>query len=476
MLSDNIETIERSPRLLFVHIQRIEFNKETNETTKDSSPMIISDSLRINDETYSIYSIVQHIGRSNSGHYISFIHDSDGWLKCNDSRVTSISASDVFTSSFDERSPAYLVAYVHSFTDVLSIRNRIEAASHSLKLVFFDAKKMKKEAEFESSTNSVTDAISLVKEVKSQWESRFKCTLSTRYQLGNQRMTRDFPHDPGEVLVWFERLSMRNFNPTNVKIEPIRVTFGICDTSLHFNVFFHPEQTTKSVYSFGKRFMTDFLHSRECNLRLYIEIYEQLVIINSDYDKTLFELQCYYEDLRFFISINNPTPRNLMYAKVNLFQTDNKLDQLDPIKYPVHLDETIDCLLDYAKEQLHVGSCVLYSMKYDNEIPTMHEICGNPNLIDVVANEKELRAERSPEVNSNNCYIEGIGICFKFAIESEENIDEIEERIGKYLANYVGSQRVRVAFRVGDMLTRPYVPGEEMDLHADNVTAVVSVV
>lgn len=468
-LENNNETIERSPDLLFVQIQRMHNNHENNEIFKDSSPMIISDKITINNEIYLIYCIVQHIGGSKSGHYVSLIHDSNGWLKCNDSLVTPISEEEVFTSSFDTHTPAYLLAYVHDFSNIKTIRTE---SQYRLNLVFFDAKEMKEVESFESCSNSYYDSELLINEIKSNWESLYRCKLQTHFQFGNGIITKELPDIKTDILVWFEREEMRSFNPNAARIEAIPVILGICNTSFKISINFHPEQTPVSIYHFGKRLMNDYFHNSTSRIRLFFEIEGKLIRIRKNIMTTLFEFQCFYQAINFSISIDNPEPKNLLKANISIYQTEDILIEKEPLSININFEDNIDSLLKKAKLNLEVNSCTLYSIK---EPYKMKIINGNRKLYEIVLSEQKLRIEKTPDSNAITFIIQSYNFCFKFVIKDDETIEELEERVSYYLHLAYEHKSLKIFFKLdgNDNLIKPKIPSREINIFSDSVIPIV---
>jgi ubiquitin C-terminal hydrolase len=68
------------------------------------------------DSAYELYGVINHIGLMDGGHYYSFIRDyalangngrfSQGWMQCNDARVSHLSDKDAINSK-----NAYMLFY-----------------------------------------------------------------------------------------------------------------------------------------------------------------------------------------------------------------------------------------------------------------------------------------------------------------------------------------------------------------------------
>jgi ubiquitin carboxyl-terminal hydrolase 4/11/15 len=99
------------PEILIIHLLR--FKKKGLWTEKITSPIdcplecLTVNSIISNNEKYDLYAVSNHFGGTGGGHYTAYVKNpaSSNWLEMDDSHVSSISSSQVVTSS------AYILFY-----------------------------------------------------------------------------------------------------------------------------------------------------------------------------------------------------------------------------------------------------------------------------------------------------------------------------------------------------------------------------
>lgn len=76
--------------VLFVHLNRYEYNIIDNSIHKKNISIIFEENLTFCDNNYDLSCIVVHYGSVLSGHYVCYIYDKGYLWKYNDSVVQSI--------------------------------------------------------------------------------------------------------------------------------------------------------------------------------------------------------------------------------------------------------------------------------------------------------------------------------------------------------------------------------------------------
>lgn len=108
--------IMKSPQILVIHLKRfyqkgLKFSKLNSDISFDlnlSLKKFISCPSECGD--YSLFSVIEHIGTMNEGHYISYVNHSDSWYKCDDSDLTTLSEEDL------KNVQAYMLLYIKDST------------------------------------------------------------------------------------------------------------------------------------------------------------------------------------------------------------------------------------------------------------------------------------------------------------------------------------------------------------------------
>ena len=79
------------PTYLFIKLER--FNSPTSP--KVDTIVVTNSRISVEGQSFSLTAAVEHIGMTaNSGHYLTYVRDlsGGGWLRCNDSDISTISA------------------------------------------------------------------------------------------------------------------------------------------------------------------------------------------------------------------------------------------------------------------------------------------------------------------------------------------------------------------------------------------------
>lgn len=96
------------PNILVLHLNRIIY--DNSYRIKVKNPILIEDYILTNRNVYKLYSVIVHIGNSDSGHYVSFLYSFDYhlWYKFNDEKISLSVFSEVLESSLNN---AYMLFY-----------------------------------------------------------------------------------------------------------------------------------------------------------------------------------------------------------------------------------------------------------------------------------------------------------------------------------------------------------------------------
>ena len=78
-------TVSKTPDILVVHLKRF------TGLLKNTTPIGLKQTITVNDQTYSLYAMVNHSGGLGGGHYTAACKKRNGnWIICNDELVTDI--------------------------------------------------------------------------------------------------------------------------------------------------------------------------------------------------------------------------------------------------------------------------------------------------------------------------------------------------------------------------------------------------
>ena len=90
--------IKGSPQYMFIALKRFEneYIKTLNKikTSKITNPIIMPNTITINDTKYNIKGCIMHMGSLNGGHYVYFHKFDDNWTKFNDEMISSTNEED----------------------------------------------------------------------------------------------------------------------------------------------------------------------------------------------------------------------------------------------------------------------------------------------------------------------------------------------------------------------------------------------
>lgn len=96
------------------------FKVQTNSDTDQLIHLNSEDQIFINDDSYQLYGFIQR--RGTQYHFI--MHDSEGWINCNDSSLSSISIEQVTSFLSDPRMPIELIIFIKDISMIEFSRRR----------------------------------------------------------------------------------------------------------------------------------------------------------------------------------------------------------------------------------------------------------------------------------------------------------------------------------------------------------------
>ena len=95
-VSSEISTeILATPQAMAIHLLR--FAQDT-QVHKNTSSVMFTPSIHLDGATWLVTGIINHIGTLQQGHYNAYVRHHHRWFRCDDSRVTEITAGTVFSS------------------------------------------------------------------------------------------------------------------------------------------------------------------------------------------------------------------------------------------------------------------------------------------------------------------------------------------------------------------------------------------
>lgn len=465
------------PQLLLIQIGRMIFDNTRVLLEKDTRPMEINDKLKIGTQTYQLYCVIEHLGRTNHGHYIAYVRDAEGWLKCNDSRVTRSSLADVQRSAVLEESPAYVVAYVKDIRDIRVIR-RAPAPSHSEKDVgnlhirLFDACTMKIEESMNIQVSTFDDAILTVNDVKAGWRQKYG-DLRVRYRKKRGTLVPQFPRNISnwqeeDVLVWIERANMAEFEPSHVKAKKVAVTYKVERPTIDVSMSFYASTKAKRLITYGKRFFSTitFGMTTGIDVRFFLDLDSRLVLVEQDSFEgmTVANCQAKHGNLTVVVSPQNVVPARALRMKASVYETRNELKEAGTLNFLVSYNITIADALQRAKNIIKVTSCAIYNVNEDGRMARIHYESDYDLLYPIIPENGSLRIEETPEPSSFNFILVDdqdnyVGITFMLALEADESIEELERRVQRYL----DVPPIRIRFKPdGGKAFRPSIPYNEV--------------
>ena len=111
--------LEKLAPVLIIQFKRFQYDERVRKTMKEIKfertlnvpDAVLSDNSSENGAKYELFSVINHIGNSSqNGHYISNVLHPDGWLQCNDARITPVHEESVLSPSSNQGTP-YLLFY-----------------------------------------------------------------------------------------------------------------------------------------------------------------------------------------------------------------------------------------------------------------------------------------------------------------------------------------------------------------------------
>lgn len=103
-------TIIDYPKIFITFINRSRYNKETQSAFKSSAKLKLSTNFTLGNVNFNLSSVVTHWGTDpNSGHYVSYVRNFNGWIYYNDMQCQDQDKNDPF---HDINTQGYLGFYI----------------------------------------------------------------------------------------------------------------------------------------------------------------------------------------------------------------------------------------------------------------------------------------------------------------------------------------------------------------------------
>ena len=474
------------PQLVLIQIGRMTFDGEKNLLEKDTRSMEISESLKLEGQVYYLYCVIEHLGLPDHGHYIAYVRDSRGWLKCNDSMITTSTLSDVQKSAVEN---AYVVAYVRDLDNVRIIRGQRPPVSASndvgnLHIRLFDASVMQIVESMDVQASTFDDAIMTVNDFKAGWEQKYG-DLRVRYKKKRGSLMPSFPRNISnlqeeDVLVWIEREDMEEFDPTSADTEQIFVNYVVYCPRIEISMAFYPFTKANRLIRYGYRFfnLISYGLATSRDISFYWEFDNRLVLLTEESldGMTVQQFQSKHGHTTIVASPRSLIPPNAMRLHASVYHTKNELKEVQELDFLVSYHHTIAEALNSAKEILRVASVAMYEVTEDGRMVRIQYESDYDPLYAVMPETGRLRFEEVPGPNCYNFILVDnedhfSGITFMFHIDDNETIEELEDKVQRYL----DLSQVVVRFKPlkGEPF-RPRIPYNEVP-ERDPFVALVSV-
>lgn len=470
------------PQMLMIQLDRIKYDANANTLVKDSRVMKTNREITFGSTTYSLYAIIEHLGKPDHGHYVAYIQDTKGWLKCNDSCVRQCEWDDVLTSSMSDHSPVYIAAYVRNLNMVRTLRRTASdemfaGKDENVHFRLFDASRMRVIEETDLPLTSPDNIKEAIENIKDMWTSKYG-RLTLRYKVNQGAPQRSFPEITNfaqtDLLVWFEMANgLRLFDPKWITAEPVIAYYTIhrVDKFVVPMKFFPNTKVRKAVkYA---RVLVDAVagtsDKRSCHV--YITIHDRLVKVNSEAEMTqsMFECQAFIGKLTFVINLTGMKPNRIVRAVVTVFDSSSSLNELTKVEMTVEYHHTFRHLLDSVRRELKTENVAVYSVT-DGGVMTRLRGDEMP-LYRVVMENKTLRAENTPRMSSHNFIVidkhgKYLGLCGMLDLRKNETVEMLEERAEKFF----NLKPLKIQFKTEDgTIFRPKNPYDETPRHAQFV-------
>ena len=456
VLNESVSLSCSFPELLLIQLDRIKYDTGTNALVKDSRVMKTNRELLFGSTTYYLYAIIEHMGKPDHGHYVAYVQDRRGWLKCNDSCVVAC-------------------AYVKSLDQVRTLRRSapeesLASTDENVHFRLFDAVSMSIIEKIDVPLVDAKDIQETIDNIKDMW-SRKHGRLRVRYKVNKSAIQRMFPDlsnfEQADLLVWFEPANeLRLFDPILVMDEPVTVNYRIHNISnFVVPIKFHPSTKIRKLARYAKVLVNSVAGKNDRRrLHLYIQVHDRYVKINQEQkvQQSLFECQAFLGKLTVIINMCPLRPRKAVYLSMECYESRSTLTKKSDAKMTVEYHQTFKDLLNAARKELHTENVAIYSV---TDQGVMKRIRGDDMpLYRVVMENRGLRAEDIPRQNSYNFIVvdqhgKYTGTCGMFDIKKLETVEMLERRAEKFF----DIPRLSISFRTSDGVTfKPQNPYDEM--------------
>ena len=103
--------ISKVPKILIIQFKRFQLNSEMQWIKNDTLIHYPEDDLVLQSSSYTLYSVINHNGSLNDGHYTTYSRDisvdKEQWFECDDEIIKSQNSDQLYSNS-----KAYILFYV----------------------------------------------------------------------------------------------------------------------------------------------------------------------------------------------------------------------------------------------------------------------------------------------------------------------------------------------------------------------------
>ncbi|KAM8747845.1 uncharacterized protein AB9X84_015729 [Acanthopagrus schlegelii] len=122
-----------APQILILLLKRFDFDHNTRSHFKSHCCVEVPCELQLEDKTYKLYGMVNHMGSIRGGHYTATVLSEDNtWYECNDSHVSEVKEQQFAKARTFRSRTVYLLTYRVAQTQRRHHDPNSQGASHSL--------------------------------------------------------------------------------------------------------------------------------------------------------------------------------------------------------------------------------------------------------------------------------------------------------------------------------------------------------
>ena len=243
---------------------------------------------------------------------------------------------------------------------------------------------------------------------------------------------------------------------------------------------FYPFTKANPLIRYGYRFfnLISYGLATSRDISFYWEFDNRLVLLTEESldGMTVQQFQSKHGHTTIVASPRSLIPPNAMRLHASVYHTKNELKEVQELDFLVSYHHTIAEALNSAKEILRVASVAMYEVTEDGRMVRIQYESDYDPLYAVMPETGRLRFEEVPGPNCYNFILVDnedhfSGITFMFHIDDNETIEELEDKVQRYL----DLSQVVVRFKPlkGEPF-RPRIPYNEVP-ERDPFVALVSV-